>query len=160
MLSTQLESAVELLSSLQAQHAAVQNMISALGYNVTALESLATSSQSPSPSPVKSTSPTSPESPPAPHIHINIRLSRAIARRLEKIRQWPVVFRPGRMGIRAPRDWRLRARNGRRRSRLLRLTLVIQLRSSMWGWLASLVVLQQKVYAFIRIVITEAMSGF
>jgi cell division septation protein DedD len=62
-LSTQLESAVELFSSLQAQHAAAQGTISALESKVTALESLvASSTQSPGPSPIESTS-TSPSSP-------------------------------------------------------------------------------------------------
>ena len=55
-LSSQLESAVELSSSLQAQHAAAQGTISALESKVTALESVVASSpQSPAPSPIEFT---------------------------------------------------------------------------------------------------------
>jgi hypothetical protein len=77
----------------------LHRILSALEYNVTAPESLVTSSQSPLPSPGESTSPT-----PTCASHQHQHPTRAIARRLEKIRQWPMVFRLRRMGIRATRD--------------------------------------------------------
>jgi len=56
-LSTQLESAIELSSSLQAQHAAAQSTISVLESKVSSLESLVQQSQAPPP----------PAAEPAPH---------------------------------------------------------------------------------------------
>lgn len=67
-ISNQLESAVELSSSLRAQHTAAQSTISPLESKVTALEGLVRSSQAPSQqsSPVESTSPALPESTSSP----------------------------------------------------------------------------------------------
>jgi hypothetical protein len=59
ILSTQLELATELSSTLQAQHAVTQNTISVLKSNVTSLESLVMAQQSPP-------KPASPESSAAP----------------------------------------------------------------------------------------------
>lgn len=88
-LLTQLESAVELSSSLHAQHAAAQSTIDALESKVTFLQSLLSSS-SPSllpPPPEKIT--TAPR-----HPYVN-------AHRLDKVSRRPMVLCARRMGIRA-----------------------------------------------------------
>lgn len=64
-LSTQLESAVELSSTLQAQHTAAQSTISALESKVTALEGLVQAQSQPS-SPIEATPPPPEPTPPPP----------------------------------------------------------------------------------------------
>jgi hypothetical protein len=102
-LSSQLESAVELSSSLQAQHAAAQGTISALESKVTVLESLVASSPQSGPSPIESTS-TSPASPdpatiPAILPRTPTRLHNANANRVEESRRRPIDLRARGVGF-------------------------------------------------------------